>query len=229
MRPIVAVLLVLSALPLSPIARAAETILHLNQTISMVVPPDELLMMLRAEVLSPSPAEAQSRLNALARTAATLAEPVKEVRFATVGYQVNRAVPGPNERAGGQWRATQSFRLTSGDAAALLTLAGALQQKGLTVTAMQWRLAPDTERKARLAATRDLLRMLRDRTADAALALDMTFSHFRSVQLDGDDAAPAPRAAPMMSRAMEAPGIVGVQEDIVVMATAVVEAVLVSR
>lgn len=228
MRPIAVTCLVLTALFASPAARAVETVLQLNHTVSMAVPPDELLAMLRAETVAPSATEAQSRLNALSRSAAALAEPVKEVRFATIGYQVNRMAPAPQERTG-QWRATQSFRLTSADAAALLNLAGAMQQKGVAVVAMQWRLAPDTDRKVRQAVARDVLRTLKDRTTDAAEALGMNFSHFRNIQLDGDDSGPSPRAAPMMARAAEAPGIVGAQDDIIVTATAQVEAVLVSR
>lgn len=229
--------LVLPALLIAAPARSAETILHLNQSMTLAVAPDEMLAILRAEATAPSSAEAQARVNALARAAITAAEPAKDVRLATTGYHVGRVAAAPNDRAG-PWRATQTFRLASGDGAALLTLVGALQQKGLAVTAMQWRLSPETERKARQSAARDVLKTLTERTTDAAEALGMAFSHFRAIQLDTEDpggspGGPSPR--PMaMSRMADAPAPLAPPptaqpDDVIITATAQVEAVLVKR
>lgn len=229
MRPLLA-WLILPAVLLALPARSAETILHLNQSMTMAVAPDELLAILRIEATATSAAEAQGRVNTLARAATAAAEPVKDVRFASIGYNVGRVGVPPNDR-GGPWRASQTFRLASGDGAALLTLVGVLQQKGLAVTAMQWRLSPETERKARQSATRDVLKTLTERTTDAAEALGMAFSHFRTIQLDAEDpGGPSPR--PMaMGRMVEAaaPPPTAQPDDVIITATAQVEAVLVKR
>ncbi len=213
--------------PTAP-ARAAETVLQLSQSVTIAVPPDELVVMLRIEVQAANPADAQSRLNTAARAAVTEMEKAEGVRVATMGYQVNR-LPGPSGDRGGAWRATQTFRLSGQDGGAVLGLIGAMQQKGLSVTAMQWRMTPDTERKARQQVTREVLQSLRGRASDAADLLGMNFSHFRTIQLDGEDSANAQPRAAMMGRAAEAPGPVAPQEDILLTATAQVEAVLVGR
>jgi len=228
MRPLIAWLVLPALLTATP-ALSAETILHLNQSMTLAVAPDELLAILRVETTAPSAADAQGRVNGVARAAATAAEPVKEVRFASIGYHVGRVSAASSDRSG-LWRASQTFRLVSADGAALLTLVGTLQQKGLVVSTMQWRLSPDTDRKARQSAARDVLRTLTERTTDAAEALGLTFSHFRTIQLDTEDpGGPVPRVAAMARMADAPPPPTAPPDDVIITATAQVEAVLVTR
>lgn len=219
------------ALSVSTPSLAAETILQLAESTTVMVPPDELTASLRAEATATTPTEAQNRVNAMARDTTALAGKTSAVQLSTGGYQVWRIGPTQQERVE-KWQASQSFRLSSKDGAALLSLVGALQQKGLTVGSMQWQLSRETEKKARQDATRQAVRALRGRAEDAAGLLDLKFDHFRTVQLDGVNFAPAPRQM-SMARAIPAPPPAAppsaVAEDMPVSATAQAEAILTSR
>jgi predicted secreted protein len=223
--------LALSALGAAgPDARAAETVLHLSETATLFIAPDELAATLRAEATASRASDAQSQVNAMVKDALAAAAALPDIQAATGGYHVWRVPPTPQDRAE-KWQGSQVLMLHARDGAALLTLIGALQQKGLVVGGLQWRLAHATDRQARLNATKQALAALRGRTEEAAEILGLQFNHFRAVRLDGaEPPVPMPRA--MMAarpRAAEAVPPVAVAEDIPVTATAQAEAVLLPR
>ena len=221
--------LVAAGLLLAPPAFAAETILSLAETATVMTAPDELTAILRAEATAPNAAEAQNRVNALSREATAMAAQAKGIQVATVGYQVWKVGPNQQER-GEKWQASQSFRLTARDGAALLTLVGSLQQKGLATSSMQWHLARETEKKARQEATKQAVLALRGRADEAAGLLDLKFDHFRAVRLDGSEPAPGPRPMMAMARSAEpAPPPVAMAEDIPVTAMVQADAILTPR
>jgi predicted secreted protein len=172
---------------------AADTLLHLSEYARVMVRPDELVAMLRAQAVAASAAEAQAQVNTAMAGALASARQTAGVTVATGAYSVWPQNP-PAHGGRQEWRATQTLELHSGDGVALLTLVGTLQQRGLAVGQLAWRLAPETARKARAEALRQALSGLRARADEAASILGLRFDSFRDVRLG--QAVPMPR--PMM-------------------------------
>jgi len=209
---------------------AAETTLHLSETATVMVPPDELVATLRAEATNRNAAEAQKTVNTAMQAAVTRAKQVAGVTVATGGYGVWRVGPDQADKTE-RWHASQALTLKSHDGAALLTLAGALQQSGLVVGNLGWHLSRDAERKAHQEATKQALAALRGRIDDAASLLGLRFEQFKNVRLDGTHPQPMFRTAPapMAMAAAAAPPPTAVAEDVPVSATADVDAILQPR
>jgi predicted secreted protein len=187
---------------LAPAARA-DTVLHISDTETVTVVPDELAASLRAEVSSANPADAQQRVNAAMAVALADARKVAGVTASTGAYSVWHVGPTSQDHSE-RWQASQSLELTSHDSDALLTLVGTLQHNGLVIGALNWRLSRDAERKAHDEATRQAIAALRGRAQDAAGLLDLRFGSFKEVRLDGAAPVPMPRFAGAMA-AMAAP------------------------
>jgi predicted secreted protein len=220
----------LAVLLAAPATARADTVLHLAETATVQARPDELAATLQVQATAPSAAEAQARINALAADALARVREAVGVTAQTGVYDVFRpAPPGPQEHrpAGDTWQATQSITLHGTDGAAVLALVGALQQKGLAVTQLGWRLSADAERTARQAATRQALQALRGRVDEAAGLLGLKFVEFREVRLDA--ARPQP-FMPRMLAAAASPGAApppsAMAEDTPVSATAEADALL---
>jgi predicted secreted protein len=217
-----------AVLALAPFASAAaaETHLHLAESATVMVTPDEIVASLRAEATGGGSADVQKRVNELMRAAMAAANDTAGVTASTGGYGVWRTQQNGADR----WQGSQSLNLTSRDGAALLKLTGVLQQKGLVVGALNWRLAPETERAAHREATLKALAAVRGRVDEAAAALDLRFSQFASVRLD---TAPQPVVARMaamaMPSSMSAAPPVAVAEDAPVTASVEADAILVPR
>ena len=75
------------------------------------------------------------------------------VTVSTGGYFVWRVGPAPLTPPE-HWQANQSIDLTSHDGAAMLKLVGELQQKGLAIGQLGWRLSDAATRAARAEARR---------------------------------------------------------------------------
>lgn len=209
----------------------ADTLLQLGETATVMVAPDELAANLRVEIVTAAAAEAQNRVNATIRDALAIAKRDHGITVSTGAYSVWRTNPTPQDRAE-KWRASQNLMLSSKDGAALLTLVGELQQKGMVVSSLGWRLSQETYRKARQDATRQALSALRGRVDEAAGLLDLKFDHFKAVTLDSANAAPAPRPMALAAHAMARAAPVepsAAAEDMPVSATAQADAVLVPR
>lgn len=205
-----------------PATPLAETTLHLGESAEVTRAPDEIVATLRAEARAGSAATAQEAVNRAIAAALDRARAAPGVRVATGGYWTNRVEEG---RA---WQASQQLTLRGADGAALLDLAGALQQQGLAVSQLHWQLTRETARAAREEASRLALDSLRRRADAVAAQLGLQVAGLREVRIDAPDRAPRPMpmAMPAM-RAAAAPPPAAVAEDIVVSAT--VEAVVVLR
>lgn len=178
---------------------AAETLLHLSESARVMVQPDELAAVLRAEAVTSSAAEAQAQVNAAMAGAVALARQTAGVRVTTGAYTVWPQTLSARPVGRQDWRASQTLDLRGGDGAVLLTLVGVLQQRGLAASQLGWQVAAETERHARAEATKQALGNLRARAEEAAGVLGLHFDSFREVRLD----APA-RPHPMPMRAMAA-------------------------
>jgi len=216
---------VLVVLPLAG-AWADDTRLTLSETATVMVPPDELAGVLRAEATAPTAAEAQRLVNGAMADSLARARQVAGVAASTGGYDVFRDTASKPER----WQASQTLVLHSADGAALLTLVGALQQKGLAVGELHWRLSDEAERRAQAEAMRRAIGALRARVDEAAGLLGLRFERFETVRLDTPPsfrpatrmmAAAAPAAAPLPPSAAA--------EDIPVSATVGADAALAAK
>jgi len=141
----VAALLWATALWMSP--ACAETVLHLADTETVSVAPDELAASLRAEATNADPAEAQRQVNAAIADALAHTGKVSGVTVSTGAYSVWHVGPTPQDNTE-RWQASQSLELKGHDSVALLTLVGLLQHNGLVVGELGWRLSREAERKA---------------------------------------------------------------------------------
>jgi predicted secreted protein len=209
--------------------RAQETILHLAETATIMVPPNELFATLRAEAHHTKSAEAQARVNTLVRDATALAKDAKGIAVSTGAYSVWRIAPTQNDWSE-RWQASQAIRLVGSEPTTLLTLIGQLQSQGLTLAELQWRLTRDTARASRREATNRALAGLRARAEEAAEILGLRFTHFRAVRLDGAEPVAMPRPALLTtSRTSDATAPIAEPADHPVTAQAQAEAVLLPR
>ncbi|MGE0222876.1 MAG: SIMPL domain-containing protein [Acetobacteraceae bacterium] len=212
-----------------PVASAAaDTLLSLSETATVMIAPDELAAVLRAESVNASAVEAQGKVNAAISEAVALARQTQGVTVSTSGYNVWRSGPTQQERTE-RWHASQTMNLTSADGTALLTLVGELQKRGLVIGNLAWRLSRETQRKAHQDATRQAISALRGRVDEAAALLGLRFDSFKEVRLDSSSQpTPMPRFAAQMASAAPAPPT-AVAEDVPVSATAQADAILVAR
>jgi predicted secreted protein len=207
-----------------------ETLLRLSETATVTEHPDELDASLRVEVTATNAAEAQRRVNATMGDALAAAKSVAAVTASTGAYFVWRVAPTATDRAE-HWQANQSIDLTSHDGAAMLKLVGELQQKGLAIGQLGWRLSDAATRAARAEATRKAIAALRGRAEEAAGLLALRFDSFKEVRLDSTRPPPMPRlmamAAPMASASAPPPS--AEPTDVSVSATAEADVVLLPK
>jgi uncharacterized protein YggE len=203
-----------------PQAGLAETILHISESAEVTRAPDEVVATLRAEARAGTAAAAQEAVNRAVAAATARAQAVPAVRVSTGGYWTGRIEEGRS------WQAAQSVTLRSGDGAALLELAGALQGAGLATTGLQWTLTRDAARAAREEASRLALEALRRRAEAVAAQLGLALVGLREVRIDAPEG-PAPRmmAAMAQSERGAAPPV-AIAEDVVVSAAVSAVAVL---
>ena len=229
MRCLIAAVALICA-PLACAAAAqAETLLHLSDTETVTVAPDELSAALRVEVTSANPADAQQRVNVAMAHALAEARKVPGVTISTGAYSVWHVDPTPQDRTE-RWQANQMLNLTSRDGPTLLTLVGVLQHSGLAIESLDWRLSRAAERKAHDEALHAAISALRGKVAQAAGLLDLRFDSFKQVTLGQSAPPPLPRFAPAMVMATAAavpPSAVAA--NVPVSATVEADAVLVPK
>jgi uncharacterized protein YggE len=184
-----------------PAPAAAQTVLRLAETGTVMAHPDELVASLRVVAVEPTAAAAQAKVNAAMEAALAKAKQVAGVEHATGGYSVWREHPPVKPGAAAPppvWQASQTLDLRSHDGAALLGLVGRLQESGLAASQLGWQLSPETEAKAREAALAKAIHGLRARADAAAALLGMRVDAITEVRLDSQHPQP-------MFRAMAAP------------------------
>jgi predicted secreted protein len=203
---------------------AADTILHLSDTETVIAHPDELVAALRAEATGSSAAAAQQSVNATMAAALARAKQVPGLTAATEGYVAWQ--PTQSQR----WQASQTLMLRTQDAASLLMLTGELQQHGLAISELSWQLSPAASRAARDEALRNALRALRGRAEEAAGLLGLRFEQFQRVSIATPQPMPIPRAMMGAAMAAAAPTPPSAEaQDVPVSATAEAEALLVAK
>jgi uncharacterized protein len=218
-----------ASLSLSHVARA-ETVLQLAETATVMAPPDEIAATLRVEATNASASDAQARVNATMQEAMARARKVDGLSLSTGGYGVWRTGTTQTDNRE-RWQVSQTLSLTGRDGTALLDLVGILQQQGLAVSNLAWRLSAAAEHQAHQAATKQALAGLRGRVEEAAALLDLRFDHFKEVRIDNAGSVPMPRgiAMPLAANAGSAPPPSVAPENVPVSATAEADAILLPR
>ena len=215
--------LLLIAFPLAPLQ--AETLLHLGETATVMASPDELHASLQARAAGGSPADVQARVNAMMANALARARQVAGLTISTGRYVVYRTGPTAQDRIE-RWQGSQTLDLTSREGDGLLKLTGELQQQGLTVSQLGWRLSREVTEKAHAQAIKQALSGLRNRVEEAAGLLGLRFDSFKRVQIDTPPVLPTPRMMAMSAAASAPTPPNAVAEDVAVTATAEADAVL---
>ncbi len=209
-------------LALAAASARADTILDLSETASVTAQPDEIAASLRAEASAPAPAAAQAAVNRMMAQALARAHQTPALKITTGSYAVWLVEPAHPGSGVPAWRASQTLDLSGHDGPALLALTGALQQQGMAVQQLGWRLSAPGARTARDEALRQALSGLRARAADAAGLLGLRFASFRTVRLGPEMPEPPMPRASFAAAAMPS----AEQGPIEVAATVTAEAVL---
>jgi uncharacterized protein len=195
----------------------ADTILHLADTETVMVHPDQLIARLHAEAIASNAALAQRMVNKAIASALTKVRQTQGVEVSTEGYTTWQ--PTEPER----WQASQTIVLKSRNGPQLVALTEQLQAAGLAVSELAWQLSREAMREARDQAMRKAIGGLRGRADEAASLLGLRFESFQRVNLVAPLAEPLSRA--VMAMSSSAPPS-AVPENVPVSATAEADVVL---
>ena len=175
-----------------------QVILRIEATERKEVAQDLLVGTLSYIVTNRDAAVVQNDINTLMAKALDAAKKVEKVKVSTGAYQVyETTLPRTEERV---WHGEQSLTLKSGDAKALLDLAGELQKLGLTMNGLSYTLDPETAVKVQDSLMEAALKQLQERANRAAAALGKTSAALRDVSVQSNN---MPYPQPYMARTMK--------------------------
>ena len=207
MRFLTLLALLLCAFPLTARAQAedpllalpeGQVVLSISATERKEVAQDLLVGTLSYVVTNRDAGVVQNDINTAMTKALEIARKAEKIKVSTGAYQVYETViPRTEER---QWRGEQSLTLKSGDAKALLDLAGELQKLGLTMNGLSYTLDPETAVKVQDSLMESALKQLQERANRAAAALGKTGAALRDVSVQSDN---MPYPQPYLARSMK--------------------------
>jgi predicted secreted protein len=221
MRRLAMVTLLSLALPLPAMAQTMSdmhhgdspyTRLNLVESAQRSMKQDELNVTLRVEATAQDAIRLQADINRRMTEALQRVRGITNVRSETGGYFVYEERP---QNQPSRWRAQQTLTLISKDSATVLNLSGALQQQGLLLSGMGYRLTPQAARAAEDELTTEALGRLRERANRIADLMEMTIVRIGQVSVGnvlGDQPQPdgmvrmrqaVPMAAPPIAEAGE--------------------------
>ena len=189
--------------PAGAFAQAPLTRLYLQESASRDVEQNVLVATVQAHAESASPAEAQAAVNGTMLAAVDRARTKAEIRVATGSYSVYQRLDQDNRPVG--WVADQDLRLTSKDPAALLELAGSLQEMGLNLIGLGWQVDDDTRRKVQDELTIQAIATLRQRAQAIAKSVDMQVANIDTLRVGAAMEGPRPMMAMRAEAAAAAP------------------------
>ncbi len=217
-----------AALPLlaaAPTLARADTTLTVTAAGSVSAMPDELDASLTASAEAASAGAAQAAVNTLVEAALGAAKNLPAVVASTTAYSVWHETDPKDV-----WHASQGLALHSTDGAALLNLVGTLQQTGLAVGDLGWRLSPKRAETTYDEAMGKAVTNLTIRAKAVAAQLGLRFVGFERLSVgDGEGPRPMPmfRAMAAAPMAAEAPKVSAQAETTTVSATVSGEARLI--
>jgi predicted secreted protein len=154
--------------------QSGQLMLNLNTTDQREVEQDTLNATLDFVQQGRDRTELQDQLNATMAQALELAKGASTIESNTSRYQafiVNSENPSRTDVNNPIWRVQQSLELTSTDTAALLELAGKLQELGLTMSGLQYSLSNERYEEVAAELTAQALGTLQQRAEAAASSL----------------------------------------------------------
>jgi predicted secreted protein len=187
----------------SAFAQAPLTRLYLQESASREVEQNVLVATLQAHAEAASPAEAQAAVNEAMAAAVERVRAEPEIRAATGGYSVYERRDRDNRPVG--WVAQQDLRLTSQDPAALLELAGSLQEAGLNLVGLGWQVDDERRRKVQDELTIEAIATLRQRARAIAESVDMQVANIDTLRVGGAMEGPRPMMAMRAEMMADAP------------------------
>ncbi|MBL8805252.1 MAG: SIMPL domain-containing protein [Rhodospirillales bacterium] len=200
-RIIAAALLAPALLATTPVfAQDEAPRLALQQTAERDVPQDRLTASLRVEATAATPAAVQADVNRRMEAAVARARAVAGVRVETTGYSTWEERPANQPR---RWRGQAGLALTGKDAAAVLALAGALQEQGLAMAGLRFDLTPEAQRAIEDELTAEAIARVRARADRAAQALGLRVTGIAEIRV-GEAGVGSPPPRPVAMRAMAA-------------------------
>lgn len=179
--------------PAGAFAQAPLTRLYLQESASREVEQNVLVATVQAHAEAASPAEAQVDVNEAMAAAIERVRSAAEIRAATGSYSVYERRDQDNRPVG--WVADQDLRLTSKDPAALLELAGSLQEMGLNLIGLGWQVDDDTRRKVQDELTIQAIATLRQRAQAIAESVDMQVANIDTLRVGAAMEGPRPMMA----------------------------------
>ena len=166
---------------------AAATLLHLSDRAERPVVRDQLRAVLRVDANDSDAARLKAGINRRMAAAVERAKAVAGVSVFTSGYSVYQQHPKDQPA---QWHGTAGLTLTAHDAAALLALAGELQQRGLVMSSLAYEVTPEAARSAEDALTSEALGRLRRRAQRIAGDLGLAVIRIRELRVGNAGGAP---------------------------------------
>jgi len=153
----------------APPPAADATKLTLSERAEKTLPRDRLHADLRVEAIDADPVHIQAEINRRMNAALGRAKQAPGVAVETAGYNVYQERDAKEKTV--RWHGSQGLRLTASDFGALLELAAALQQQGLTMTNLSADLSPAAAKAAQDELTDAALTQIRARAARIATTL----------------------------------------------------------
>jgi predicted secreted protein len=185
----------------------SATVLTLRETAEITVPPDVLVVSMRAESHNRSAIVAQQSVNALMAKALAKIKGAGDgvITATTGGYSVFETQDGADVTSR-VWQASQVLTLTTKSFDFALGLVDNLQHDGLLISSMEFELSPDLRRTTQTRLVQDAIAQLRTQAEAAAGALAMHATGYRTVRLEKETISRHPmRAVAMVAKASAPP------------------------
>lgn len=188
----VALVLMLAAEPLVVSAQEARTTrLVVAESATRELEQDTLVTTLAVRAEATAAHDAQGRVNAAMADAIERTGAVEGLDRFTGGYRVHQRRDRDGPPTG--WIAEQELRLRSGDATALLSLVGELQEDGLLLRGIAYELSREARRVLENELAVEAIAALETRAERIAAAMDMAVEAFATVRVGGTAATPPVR------------------------------------
>ena len=159
---------------------SAMVTLQLGESAERHVIQDRLRASLRVEIGAADARTVQGQVNAKMAAALERAKATPSVKAETNGYYVYE---DRTMKRGQRWWGNQGLTLTSMDAAALLALAGQLQEDGLAMSGLAYELAPETRKRIETELIPEAIKRVQEKADTAGKALGLTHVRVSRIKL----------------------------------------------
>lgn len=159
-----------------------HTLLNLSASERMTLPQDLLMASLRIESKSADPKKVQNEINTAMDKALAMAKKVANVKVSTGGYQVYERYVDKTTKV---WQGQQTIQLESKDSAALLDIAGKIQESGFVMSGLNYTLSPEKAEEVQDDLMVKALAKLQAKADKIAKALGKSGYALTDINIDG--------------------------------------------